>query len=254
MLCEQFRGTKYQSADPNSFSPPGIQMWGALRSFCWLQCSLSGYYSAQFFLLLGWLSNNSYPGEDGAKSSFVFWSEGRQFNWKCKLRSRVSPQWFEALAMLMCAVHRRMKEGWWQGANIMVCVRFPCLPLMPSVPHAYPSYHYHHRGVILAHLIVFHSIQEAPAACSSIYVHTAGFLFRGADFDTVTSAAFSWRMEAASHLVSFFAFHSPCCWPGVCREKPHHRSLLPATLTLVDALARSHLWVHPLLKPPLHWQ
>lgn len=67
------------------------------------------------------------------------------------------------------------------------------------------------------------------------------FLFRTINTDTVTSAAFSWQMEAASYLVSFFAFHSPCCWPGVCGEKPHHYSLLPATFTLVDAVTHSHL-------------
>ena len=36
-------------------------------------------------------SNYSYPGEDATKSRYAFWSEGRQFNWKSKLRLYRSP-------------------------------------------------------------------------------------------------------------------------------------------------------------------
>ena len=79
---------------PKGFLIPTLLYWQRDEStnyFCWLQWSSSVYCKALFSLLLGWLGNNSYPGEDGAKSSFAFWSEGRQFNWKCKLRSHVSP-------------------------------------------------------------------------------------------------------------------------------------------------------------------
>lgn len=89
-----------------------------IHSFCWLQCSSSVYCKALFPLLLGWLSNNSYPGEDGAKSSFAFWSEGRQFNWKCKLRSHVSPQWNEPWVTWMCTLRVCVNlkgEGWMEG-------------------------------------------------------------------------------------------------------------------------------------------
>lgn len=53
------------------------------------QCDVK---SRWFRLILGCRGNNSNPGEDGAESSVAFWSEGQQFNWKCKLRSHVSPR------------------------------------------------------------------------------------------------------------------------------------------------------------------
>lgn len=152
------------------------------------------------------------------------------------MRSHVSPQWFKALLMLMCAVHRRMKEGWWQGTKIMMCVRFPCSSLTRT------------RATIIITRVSFLLIKmsfiqsrrpQLPALESAKTANTAGFLFRSVNIDTVTSAASSGRMEAASYLVFFFAFHSPCCWPGVCREKLHHFSLLPATLTLAGALTHT---------------
>lgn len=114
------------------------------------------------------------------------------------MRSHVSPQWFEALLMLMCTVHRRMKEEWWERTKIMMCLMFPCLLfapllLLPPACHSYSSKRL--------------SLNPGCSSCLLLYwISSCCLLFRSVNIDKLASAASSWQVEAASYLCVFLCF------------------------------------------------
>lgn len=178
------------------------------------------FCKAVFPLLLACLGNNSSLGEKGTKSSFAFWSEGRQFNWKCKLRSHVSPQWIEPWVKWMCtrpSVRAFNKREGRVGSSVFL------------EPRVEPSHNHYHWSVVITPQSLFHKLGYS---CCLLLNQLMLPIFRKerVNIDLMTARPSVGVRLSFSFFFCPICFHLPhslflmavslCCWLRVCREYP----------------------------------